>query len=292
MANFPLATWQVTAPAFTVANAVGSVSVPAAADKWGFGVSSLTAPYPAATDTVAQYLAAQMTAASTVGPPPVSLGIVAASTFNYTPGTNPSTSPLTMTLTTLSASAITLTFASLADAAVYGFASTTVSIAGGGSAQTTTTTYNVGGVWAPCGVAGDLRRTTRQRAAASSSDMSGVSTDVVNWGEVADLEFLTSVFPAGNLTRWFAATQIYATAAGRNVADPNNTLEGLLQAAATGVTFRLYRQASTTSGTTPTTYVEAKMPTISSKSAAEDYTSAVDEPRLWSTAGMVFRGST
>ena len=195
-----------------------------------------------------------------------------------------------MTLSTASASAITLTFATLADAAVYGFASTTVSI--GSTVQTTTTTYNVGGVWVPCGVAGDLRRTTRQRAAASSSDMSGLSTDVVNWGEVADLEFLTSVFPAGNLTRWFAATQIYATAAGRNVADPNNTLEGLLQAAATGVTFRLYRQASTTSGTTPTTYVEARMPGISSKSSAEDYTSAVDEPRLWSTAGMVFRGST
>ena len=290
MANFPLTTWQVTAPAFTVANAVGSVSVAAAADKWGFGVSSLTAPYPADSDTVAYYLAAQMTAAAIAGP--TSLGIVAAATFNYTPGTNPSTSPLTMTLATLSASTITLTFATLADAAVYGFATTTVSIAGGGSAQTTTTTFNVGGVWAPCGVAGDLRRTTRQRAAASSSDMSGVATDVVNWGEVADLEFLTSVFPAGNLTRWFAATQIYATAAGRNVADPNNTLEGLLKAAATGVTFRLYREASTTSGTTPTTYVEARMPLISSKSSAEDYTSAVDEPRLWSTAGMVFRGST
>ena len=282
MANFPLATWQVTAPAFTVANAVGSVPVSAAADKWGFGVSSLTAPYPADSDTAAYYLADEITGAG--------LGIVAASTFNYTPGTNPSTSPLTVTLATVSASAITLTFASLAAAAVYGFATTTVSI--GSGPQATTTTYNVGGVWVPCGVAGDLRRTTRQRAAASSSDMSGLSTDVVNWGEVADLEFLTSVFPAGNLTRWFASTQIYATAAGRNVADPNNTLEGLLQAAATGVTFRLYREAATTSGTTPTTYVEARMPTISSKSAAEVYTSAVDEPRLWSTAGMVFRGST
>ena len=282
MANFPLTTWQVAAPAFTVANGSGSHPVNAAADKWGFGVSSLTSPYPADVDTVAHYLADEITGAG--------LGIVAASTFNYTPGTNPSTSPLTVTLATVSASAITLTFATLADAAVYGFASTTVSIASG--TQATTTTFNVAGAWAPCGVAGDVRRTTRQRAAASSSDMSGLSTDVVNWGEVADLEFLSSVFPAGNLTRWFAATQIYATAAGRNVADPNNTLEGLLKAAATGVTFRLYRQAATTSGTTPTTYVEARMPGISSKSSAEDYTSAVDEPRLWSTAGMVFRGST
>ena len=290
MANFPLATWQVTAPAFTVANAIGSVSIPAATGKWGFGVSSLTAPYPAQTDTVAEYLAAQMTAAALAGPPIVSLGIVAASTYNVAPGTNPATSPLFVNFVYQCGSGGTLTFGSLADAAVYGFASTTVSIASG--SQSTTATYNVGGVWSPCGVAGDLRRTTRQRAAASSSDMSGLTTDVVNWGEVADLEFLSSVFPAGNLTRWFAATQIYATAAGRNVADPNNTLEGMLQAAATGVTFRLYRQAATTSGTTPTTYVEAKMPTISSKSSAEDYTSAVDEPRLWSTAGLILRGST
>jgi hypothetical protein len=290
MANFPLATWQVTAPAFTVANAIGSVSIPAATGKWGFGVTNLPplTPNSAAADTIAYHLADAIGTAALPGP--ISLGIGAASTYNVAPGTNPSTSPLTLTLATASASAITLTFADLAAAAVYGFASTTVSIAS--DLQSTTATFNVGGVWSPCGVAGDLRRTTRQRAAASSSDMSGVSTDVVNWGEVADLEFLSSVFPAGNLTRWFAATQIYATAAGRNVADPNNTLEGLLQAAATGVTFRLYRQQAIASGTTPTTYVEAKMPTISSKSAAEDYTSAVDEPRLWSTAGMIFRGST
>lgn len=290
MANFPLATWQVTAPAFTVTNSVGTVSVAAAANKWGFGVSSLTAPYPAATDTVAGYLAAQMTAAATTGPPPVSLGIVAAATFDYTPGTNPSTSPLTMTLATASASAITLTFSSLADAAVYGFDATTVSIASG--TQTTTTAYNVGGLWSPCGVAGDVRRTTRQRAAASSSDMSGLSTDVVNWGAVADLEFLSSVFPAGNLTRWFAATQVYATAAGRQLNDPNNTLEGLLLAAATGVTFRVYRQPATAGGILPTTYVAAKLPKISTQSAAEDYSTAVDEPRLWSTAGLIFRGDT
>ena len=290
MANFPLITWQVTAPAFTVANAIGSVSVPAATGKWGFGVSVLPplTPYPAQTDTAAYYLADAMTNAALPGP--VSLGIAAVSTFNFTPGTNPSTSPLTMTLATASASAITLTFASLADAAVYGFASTTVSIASG--TQATTTTYNVGGLWAPCGVAGDVRRTTTQRAAASSSEMSGVATDVVNWGAVADLEFLSSVFPAGNLTRWFASTQIYATAAGRNVNDPNNTLEGLLYAAATGVTFRVYRQPAITSGTTPTTYVEARMPLVSTKSSADDYVSAVDEPRLWSTAGLILRGST
>ena len=282
MANFPLATWQVTAPAFTVANGSGSHPVSAAADKWGFGVSSLTAPYPADVDTVARYLADEITGAG--------LGIVAAATYNFTPGTNPSTSPLTVTLATVSASAITLTFSSLADAAVYGFSSATVSIASG--TQTTTTAYNVGALWSPCGVAGDVRRTTRQRAAASSSDMSGLSTDVVNWGAVADVEFLSSVFPAGNLTRWFAATQVYATAAGRQLNDPNNTLEGLLLAAATGVTFRVYRQPATAGGILPTTYVAAKLPKIATQSAAEDYSTAVDEPRLWSTAGLIFRGDT
>lgn len=285
MANFPLVTWQVTAPAFTVANAIGSVSVPAATLKWGFGLSSLTPVYTngysAATSTAAYYLASQMTAAP-------ALGIVAAATFNVVAATNPSTSPLTFTLATASASAITLTFASPSDAAVYGFTSTTVSI--GSSTQQTTTTYNVGGVWAPCGVAGDVRRATKQRAAASSSEMSGLTTDVVNWGQVADIEFLSANFPCGNLTRYFAATQIYATAAGRDVDDPNNTLEGLLLAAAQGLTFRVYRQAATGSGILPTTFQAAKLPKVAAQGAAADYVSPVDEPRLWSTAGLIFRG--
>lgn len=287
MANFPLATWQVTAPAavWTEGGSGPSPGISAATGKWGFSVFS-TATKVADADSVPGYLADELNA--------LGAGIVVTSVYVYTDGTNPATSPLFVNYVYQCNAGGTLTFADLDAAAVYGFASTTVTFppTSGASLGTVQTTYNGGGVWVPCGVAGDLRRTTRQRAAASSSDMSGLSTDVVNWGEVADLEFLTSVFPAGNLTRWFAATQIYATAAGRDVNDPNNTLEGLLQAAATGVTFRLYRQASTTSGTTPTTYVEARMPTISSKSAAEDYTSAVDEPRLWSTAGLVFRGST
>lgn len=285
MANFPLVTWQVTAPAFTVANAIGSVSVPAATLKWGFGMSSLTPVYTngysASTSTAAYYLASQMTAAP-------ALGIVAAATFNVVAATNPSTSPLTFTLATVSASAITLTFASPADAAVYGFTSTTVSI--GSSTQQTTTTYNVGGVWAPCGVAGDVRRATKQRAAASSSEMSGLTTDVVNWGQVADIEFLSANFPCGNLTRYFASTQIYATAAGRDVDDPNNTLEGLLLAAAQGLTFRVYRQAATGSGILPTTFQSAKLPKVAAQGSAADYVSPVDEPRLWSTAGLIFRG--
>jgi hypothetical protein len=287
MANFPLATWQVTAPAavWTEGGSGPSPGINAATGKWGFDIAS-TSTKAATVDSVPGYLADEINA--------LGAGIIVAAIYVYTDGTNPATSPLFVNFVYQCGSGGTLTFADLDAAAVYGFASTTVTFAPtpGASFGTVQTTYNGGGVWVPCGVAGDLRRTTRQRAAASSSDMSGVSTDVVNWGEVADLEFLSSVFPAGNLTRWFAATQIYATAAGRNVADPNNTLEGMLQAAATGVTFRLYRQAATTSGTTPTTYVEAKMPTISSKSSAEDYTSAVDEPRLWSTAGLILRGST
>ena len=122
--------------------------------------------------------------------------------------------------------------------------------------------------------------------------MSGLSTDVVNWGEVADLEFLSTIFPAANLTRWYAAIDIFATAANREQTDPNNTLEGLLAAAATGVTFRLYRSATASlPGTTPDTPNPARMPLISEKSAAADYVTADDEPRLWSTSGLFFRGN-
>lgn len=284
--NFPLVTWQLTAPSFTVTNAIGTASVGSDTGYWGFGVSSLTAPYPADTGTVAGYLATEMTAATVAGPG--SLGITATATFNIANATSPSLSPLTMTLTTTSASAITLVFASLADAAVYGFSSTTVSIDSG--SQTTTTTFNVGGFWAPSGVSGDVRRTTRQRAASSSSEMSGLSTDVVNWGEVADIEVRSTLFPVANAFTWYATQAIYAQKAHRNVNDPNNIFEKMLAAAATGVTFRVYEQLATLSGYTVTRYLIAKMPGISSKSAATEFLQADDEPRLWSASGIFFRG--
>ena len=282
MANFPIITWQVTAPEFTVANAAGSMSVAAVDGKWGFGVSSLTAPYPAETDTVSEYLAAQMTAAA--------LGIVAVATFNFTNNTSPALSPLTFTLSTASASAITLTFATLADAAVYGFASTTVNIDSGSEA--TTSTFNVGGVWMPCGVSGDVQRSTKQRAAVSSSEMSGLSTDIVNWGHVANIEVRSTLFPVANAFVWYAGQSIYATKAGRLVGDPNNILEGMLKAASTGVEFRIYERAATTAGLTYEDYLEAKMSGISEKSAANEFITADDAPRLWTLAGMFFRGNT
>jgi hypothetical protein len=103
---------------------------------------------------------------------------------------------------------------------------------------------------------------------------------------------MSTIFCAANYTRWFAAIQIYANAANRLVTDPNNTLEGLIEAAATGVTFRLYREAAITSGTEPEYYQICRMPGVSNKGSAEEFVAAADEPRLWSTAGLVFRGET
>jgi hypothetical protein len=122
--------------------------------------------------------------------------------------------------------------------------------------------------------------------------MSGLSTDVVNWGSVANVELLSSLFPAANLTAWYASIDIYATAAGRLLADPNNTLEGLLDAASAGVTFRIYRQPAAAAGFLPTNYLVARMPDVSSKGAVADYSSAEDEPRIWSTSALFFRGES
>ena len=66
----------------------------------------------------------------------------------------------------------------------------------------------------------------------------------------------------------------------------------MLAAAATGVTFHVYEQAATTAGFTVANYLEARMPGISSKSAATDFLQADDEPRLWSASGIFFRGTT
>lgn len=282
MANYPLITWETEFPGFDVQVGAGS-PVPIAASS-GYGFELATTPNIASTGSAIGYLAAQL---DTVA------GISATSAvFNIVNGTIPATSPLSATLTYTCASPIVLTFATASDAAVYGFEAATVNLSSGTNA-TFTTVFNVGAVWSPCGVAGDVRRTTTQRAAASSSEMSGLSTDVVNWGEVANLEFLSSIFPAANLTRWYAQIEVFYSAAQRDKADPNNTLEGLLEAAATGVTFRLYRSATDNlPGTTPETPNEARMPIISEKSSATDYATPDDEPRLWSTTGLFFRGNT
>jgi len=186
---------------------------------------------------------------------------------------------------------ITIDFGSLANAAVWGFDQNPVFI-GPGSSVVFGTVYNPAGVWAPSGVSGDVTRTTKQRAAASSSDMSGLTTDVVNWGQVADVEVKSTLFPAANTFVWYATQSIYAQKAQRSVNDPNNILEKMLEAAATGVTFRVYEQAATTAGFTNQDYLVCRMPAVVAKSSALDVVQADDEPRLWSTTGLFFRGET
>jgi len=288
MANFPLITWQVTAPAATWTETGSSPSpgINAATGKWGFDVSTATANGFATTDSATGYLGDAIDA--------LGAGITIFTQFLYTNNTTASISPLFARYGYQSTSGGTLTFATLADAAVYGFASTTVTFAptSGSSTGYVTTDYNVGGIWAPCGVSGDVTRTTKQRAAVSSSDMSGLTTDIVNWGHVADIEVRSTLFPVANAFVWYATQAIYAQKAGRSVNDPNNILEVMLQAASTGVDFRIYEQAATTAGFTNEDYLEAKMPAIVGKSAATEFISADDEPRLWSLGGLFFRGNT
>jgi hypothetical protein len=280
MANFPLITWEVTLPTFTASlGGAAAVDVEPLAG-YGFGLDDLNSDI-ASDESIAGAVCLALQAA--LG------GIAPSATYQFTANTVPATSPLLWTLYTAYGDLLVLDFGTLENAAIYGFDNSLISIDDG--VQATQTTFNPAGVWVPCGVAGDVRRSTMQRAASSSSEMSGLSTNVVNWGQVANLEFLSSIFPAANLTRWYASIDPYYTAAGRLALDPNNTLEGLLEAAATGVTFRLYRQPADEAGTTPYTYNEARMPMISEKSSAADYAQADDEPRLWSTTGMFFRGN-
>jgi hypothetical protein len=281
MANFPLITWEVTLPKFTASLSGGAAVDVMPNPGYGFGLDDKDSDI-ASFDSIAGRVCTALQAA--LG------GVLPQATYQFTANTIPSTSPLLWTLYTAYGGPVILDFGTDENAAIYGFDSFIISI--GGGVNDIQTTFNPAGVWVPCGVAGDLRRTTVQRAAASSSEMSGLSTDVVNWGKVANLEFLSSIFPAANLTRWYASIEPYYLAAQRDKFDPNNTLEGLLEAAATGVTFRLYREPADTAGTTPYTYNEARMPLIAERSAVADYAQADDEPRLWSTSGMFFRGNT
>ena len=282
--NFPIITWSDTVGPFTVDGNTPIAPYDAAETRYGFGISN-TVTKAAASDSVADYL---MDAVNTVYAAAITEAV-----YVYTDGPGPANSPLGIRWTNTRTSPIVLNFATVANANKFGFAASSVTIP---AASITPgylyTTINPGMFWGPAGLAGDVRRMISQRAASSSSDMSGLSTDVVNWGAVADLEMMSTIFCAANYTRWFAAIQIYANAANRLVTDPNNTLEGLIEAASTGVTFRLYREAATTGGTVPGTYQVCRMPGVSNKGSAQDFVAAADEPRLWSTAGLVFRGET
>ena len=275
--NFPLITWSDTVGPVTV----NSGSPFAAETRYGFGITN-TSTKNAAADTVADYLRDAVNAE-------VGAGTIVVTSYVYTDGPGPANSPLAIQWTNTTGSNINVDFGTVAMANKFGFSSSTTVIPGSG---TLTTNINPGMFWGPAGLAGDVRRMLTQRAASSSSDMSGLSTDVVNWGAVADLEMMSTIFCAANYTRWFANIQIYATAANRQIGDPNNTLEGLIEAAATGVTFRLYREPALTDGTVPDTYQVCRMPGVSNKGSAEDFVTAADEPRLWSTAGLIFRGET
>lgn len=275
--NFPLITWETVVGPITVNGTLYNSTQ----SRYGFGITN-TVTKDAAADTIADYLRDAIN--SVMG-----VGTVVVARYVYSDGTYPANSPLAIEWVNTTNTAIPIDFGSLAMAQKFGFSSSTTILPASG---TLTTTINPAGFWGPAGLAGDVRRMLTQRAASSSSDMSGLSTDVVNWGAVADLEMMSTMFCAANYTRWFANIQIYANAANRQIGDPNNTLEGLIEAAAEGKTMRLYRQAALLAGTTPDTYQVCRMPGVSNKGAAADYVTAADEPRLWSTAGLILRGET
>jgi hypothetical protein len=284
--NFPLITWADTVGPITV----DSASPFSAETRYGFGIDSTTLK-TAGADSVGDYL---RDAVNTVY-----AGAITEVLYVYTDGPGPANSPLGISWKNTRTSPIVLNFGTVAKAIKFGFNTQYVTIPAavplvpsGLAPGYLYTTINPGMFWGPAGLAGDVRRMISQRAASSSSDMSGLSTDVVNWGAVADLEMMSTIFCAANYTRWFANIQIYANAANREVYDPNNTLEGLIEAAAEGKTFRLYREAATIAGTVPGTYQVCRMPGVSNKGSAEEFVAAADEPRLWSTAGLVFRGET
>jgi hypothetical protein len=278
--NFPLVTWQVAAPAFTISNTI-SILTFGGVDAYGYGYSGTGQP-PA--DTLARIIWDAMDWAGCTY-----LWVA----YDVSNTTSPNLSPATIGVEYESPNPLTITFSSLEDAAVYGFTTLVVTAAAtSGNPLAFGGTYNAAGLWAPSGVSGDVTRTTKQRAAASSSDMSGLSTDVVNWGEVADIEMKSTLFPAANTFYWYATQAIYAQKAQRNVNDPNNILEKMLAAAATGVTFRIYEGEATTAGFTNADYLVARMPGVVDKNTAASVVQPDDEPRLWTTTGLFFRGTT
>jgi hypothetical protein len=284
MANFPLVTWPITLTGVTVTYLAVPYNV-ATVTGYGFGVSN-TSTGAASVDVgavigsiVGNFVEAANTAITTANP--------LSGFYVYSNGTAPALGPLKASILA-SGNPVTVDFGSVEMASRLGYSNQVETL---DTLQQNLTPYNVGGIWMPNGVAGDVRRYLTQRAAASSNEMSGLATDVVNWGQIVDLELMSSAFYAANVARYFAATQIYATAAGRLVADPNNTLEGMVEAAAGGALFNLYREAATAEGTTPGYYQPARMPSVAQQGKAVDMVAALDEPRLWNSSGIFFRAT-
>lgn len=285
MANFPLVTWPVALTGVRVTYNGATTDV-ADVVGYGFGISSTvtkaaSVDAPGFVGSLAGNFAEAVNTAI-VGANPM------AALYAYSDGTAPSLGPLRVNLTVSGSFPVVVDFGSAEMAARLGYANQVQTFA---TLSLNASPFNPGGVWMPNGVAGDVRRYLTQRAAASSSDMSGLSTDVVNWGQVVDVELMASAFPAANANLFFASTAIYASAAGRSVYDPNNTLEGMMVAAAQGVLFRVYREAATAAGTTPGFFQEARMPMVATQGKAMDLIAALDEPRLWNTSGIFFRAT-
>lgn len=286
MANFPLVSWPVSTSGVTVTYNGNTTNV-ADVTGYGFGISS-TVTKAASVDAIGVMGSLAGNFADAVNTAIVGANPLSA-VFVYSAGTSPALGPLKINFLVSGLFPVTLTFPDAEMAAALGFANAVETLA---PAASNLTPFNPDGVWMPNGVAGDVRRYVSERAAASSNEMSGLATDVVRWGAVSDIEIMSSALPAANVGAFFAATSIYATAAGRSVYDPNNTLEGMLAAAATGVTFRIYREAATAAGTTPGFYQEARMPTVATQGKAMEMVTALDEPRLWNTSGIFFRASS
>ena len=131
MANFPLVTWEIDLPGFSIQ--VGAGSPVPYGPSTGYGYELLSLPDVPAALTPPGYLSDCL--GLTPGVSNVSR------VYNITNNTVPATTPLTATITYDCASPMILTFATLEDAAVYGFNYTTINLPPGTGA-TVTTQYN------------------------------------------------------------------------------------------------------------------------------------------------------
>lgn len=249
---------------------VGEVKSIAIGSRYGWGVTN--AGGTAGGDTIADALRDAI--ASHTSAPTVS---VIYDLDSFTVG------PATYTLT--SSATVSVHFGTAATALRFGWSSTSVSFSAG---VAKTTPYSPAGVWSPNGAGGFVYVETRQRAAASSSDMAAAFTDTLSWGEVTLVNLEAVQVPAAFLMGDFAANAIYAAQANRNTGDTNNTLELMLEEAAgqsASRVFRVWRTASSTG------YKVAKLPEISRRGRAMEYAAWTDKPR-YASVDLVFVGAS
>jgi len=263
MACYPFFAWYVGG-SYTVDITIGATTVSRTIDlsaKYGWGNAGPVAGPDSALDALRDAIASHPAA------PTVTAVYLVTSAGSYS---------IVGTSVTCSAN-VSVTFASVADARVFGYSSALTLFV---SATARLNNYNPAGVCAPCPRTFSPFSKRVVEMAVSGSRMAQQPTVTTGWGSYERSTFILSLVPSANIWADFANRTEFATMAGRDVADTNNLYE--LMADAMGENKGIYVWES--AARSYLCYNDSP-----GNGDTEKIASPIDEPRYWSLGPISMR---